>query len=84
LPKDPGQECDEEGGRFFYFDSRMKICQPFKHLGCSGNSNKFSTFKECMSVCSKNVQSDSGKKVVKTGHEQWTHGKYLELVEINN
>jgi hypothetical protein len=73
LPKDPGHESkDEEGGRFFYFDSRMKVCQPFTYLGAGGNSNKFSSFKECMSAC-KNVQQDS-VKVVKVGHEQWTHG----------
>ncbi|KAI6189953.1 hypothetical protein M3Y97_00064000 [Aphelenchoides bicaudatus] len=71
-PKDSGHSCsDEKEGRFFYFDSKMKVCQPFNHLGCGGTSNKFPTFKECMSAC-KNVQSD-GKQEPKTGHSQWTH-----------
>ncbi|XGW26465.1 hypothetical protein V3C99_007235 [Haemonchus contortus] len=52
ISKDSGYVCDEEAGQRFYFDMRMKRCQPFYYKGCGGNGNAFMTRDECLKKCS--------------------------------
>ncbi|PAV71275.1 hypothetical protein WR25_03067 [Diploscapter pachys] len=35
----------------FYYDTRMKVCQPFSYHGCAGNDNKYESAQDCKSTC---------------------------------
>ncbi|CAL2044819.1 unnamed protein product [Caenorhabditis brenneri] len=59
-PKDVGNTCSSgQAARAFYFDTRMKVCQPFLYSGCGGNDNRFSTSKECRDSCQNKKPSTS-------------------------
>ncbi|PAV83917.1 hypothetical protein WR25_05282 [Diploscapter pachys] len=52
LPKDVGHTCDQQKSQKFYFDNRLKVCQPLYFQGCGGNENLFKTRDECLQACS--------------------------------
>uniref|UniRef100_A0AC35TYZ3 BPTI/Kunitz inhibitor domain-containing protein n=1 Tax=Rhabditophanes sp. KR3021 TaxID=114890 RepID=A0AC35TYZ3_9BILA len=64
LARDRGTECEQEKSMHFYFDSVTLRCQPFMHLGCGGNDNKWKTFAECKKAC-KDVKQHSNPKAPK-------------------
>ncbi|KAF8381582.1 tag-290 [Pristionchus pacificus] len=58
--RDSGVSCEESASSFsFYYDSRSKVCQPFMYKGCGGNSNRYSSRDECLSVCSPSASTTS-------------------------
>ncbi|VDL80925.1 unnamed protein product [Nippostrongylus brasiliensis] len=51
-PRVRGDFCNNGQQRqMFYYDSALKICQPFMYNGCNGNGNRFNTAAECKSYC---------------------------------
>ncbi|VDO60626.1 unnamed protein product [Haemonchus placei] len=67
ISKDSGYVCDEEAGQRFYFDMRMKRCQPFYYKGCGGNGNAFMTRDECLKKCSDVKGETAIQAVCKSG-----------------
>ncbi|CAB3396736.1 unnamed protein product [Caenorhabditis bovis] len=50
--RDQGETCNQSSpSRQFYYDTRMKVCQPFQYFGCGGNRNRYGTSKECRDAC---------------------------------
>ncbi|GMR59031.1 hypothetical protein PMAYCL1PPCAC_29226, partial [Pristionchus mayeri] len=81
ISRDSGVNCDEEKPSFsFYFDPRSKVCQPFSYKGCGGNSNRFPSREDCLSVCApSSIQSPSlppspSNELAHSQGSQWLQG----------
>ncbi|CAJ0957214.1 unnamed protein product, partial [Mesorhabditis belari] len=62
--KDRGERCDtDQPKQKFAFEPKTGDCVPFYYLGCKGTENKFATYKECKSFCSKKNDSTSNRVV---------------------
>lgn len=46
------EDCEEPvPGTYFYYDSKVDVCQPFYYLGCGGTTNRFKSAEKCRLAC---------------------------------
>ncbi|XP_051963421.1 papilin-like [Xyrauchen texanus] len=65
--------------RMFYFEASSQSCKPFIYGGCKGNQNRYSSERECLSVCAgKDGRFDEHGR--HKYHSHWTPAFFLVAI----
>lgn len=54
LPLEQGEDCGQQETERWWWDLRLRSCQPFLWTGCGGNANNFQSRKLCSKKCGTN------------------------------